>query len=129
MRTLFASSALAVALLSSPALAHDLDCVGKPVPADVKRACCGAGDDLVLSPEAVRGQDGRGAWHVVIDGADHAVVDQNGAPIRLAPAFDGCYRVWYRRRHSSQPPFPSDDPHGGTGEEYHFFCFQGPLAT
>lgn len=115
-------------VLIAPSWAHDLDCKGQPVDRWTKQGCCGDADALLLGFDQVSGPDGRGAFHVIIDGGDHAVVKENGQPIALAPAKDGCYRVWYRREHLSKPPYPEDDPHGGVGATYHFFCLQGPLA-
>ena len=121
---------IAVALLwAGSALAHDLDCKGQPVDRWTKEGCCGDGDALLLRFDQVSGPDKRGAYHVIIDGSDHAVVNNYGVPIAMAPARDGCYRVWYRHEHLGTVPFPEDDPHGGLGDVYHFYCFQGPFPA
>jgi hypothetical protein len=111
--------------LPKGAAAHDIGCHGVPVEPATKTGCCGPADALQLRPEQMR-QDSRGVWHAVIDGADHAVVDPQGAPIAMLPSNDGCFWVWYRRENAVGTYTP-EDPHGGGGAGYHFYCLEGPF--
>ena len=98
-----------------------------PVEPATKTGCCGPADALQLRPEQMR-QDFGGVWHAVIDGADHAVVDPQGAPIAMLPSNDGCFWVWYRRENAVGTYTP-EDPHGGGGAGYHFYCLEGPFPV
>ena len=106
------------------ALAHDLDCKGQPVDRWTKLGCCGDADAILLGFDQVAGPDKNGVWRVVIDGAYHAVVDNYGQPIPMAPARDGCYRVWYRRQHVG-----SATARQSAGDRDHFHDHQSRVGS
>lgn len=116
---------LAAALIAAaPAVAHDLDCRGREVPARIKDGCCGLADAKRLDESEIQWDEARRLWLVMLDGAWRAVVPHGGgAPIEMQPTDDGCYWVWYRRADAQTGHF-SD--RSGTGE-FTFYCLQGPL--
>jgi hypothetical protein len=120
-------AAAMVLALCSPAVAHDLDCRGNPVPTKIKEGCCGAGDALQLKPGQWRGSDEDG-YEVLIDGAWIPVVHKEWiAPgilgkaekVRALPSDDGCDWVWYRRRGADGFMTSRLDP-----GEFNFYCLQ-----
>lgn len=111
------------ALVAAPAAAHNLECQGKPVPAAIKRSCCGEGDVQQLQPDQVKGDDESG-WQVLIAGAWRPVVNRNEGSIKALPSDDGCYWVYYRRRDSKSGYF--FDTHGDG--DFNFYCLQVPFT-
>jgi hypothetical protein len=119
-------------LLSPPAaLAHNLDCQGRPIPANIKTGCCGPGDVLQLTADRVRGDDDSG-WEVLIDGDWRQVIHKEWLPtgglskgekVKALPSDDGCTWVWYRRRGSNG--FMEDRVGDG---EFNFYCLQIPMT-
>jgi len=90
----------AIAAIALPicgaAAAHDLGCDGRPPPADIKEACCGAGDAHALAP----GQwsiDKAGRYHIQIGNFD-VTADVNGQPLKPSPSPDGCAWGFWRRQ-------------------------------
>jgi len=120
--------AVAFLLLASPAVAHT-NCDGSS--ASKVQGCCGPEDSLHVSPGDVS-RDGD-VWYVKIDGAMHALINGAGNPIQLMPQDDqghgSCYTVWYRREVTKgSSSFDPNNTHGGSGDVYHFYCFQGPYT-
>ncbi len=95
----------ALLLFCVPAGAHDLWTDGTPVPASVKRACCGPADAHHLRPDQV---------HRISD--DYYEVDGYFRPIparKSLPSEDGDYWIFYKNNKS--------------GSQTGVFCFFVPL--
>ena len=109
---------LASRLGSGYASAHDFDCEGQKVPANVKASCCGEGDAHLLSPTQWY-EDDKGTYHVIVHGKDYAVTDSNGVAIQPFPSGNSCNYVWYRT-------FDGNGiwQHDNSGDEIHFYCIQ-----
>jgi len=105
---LFSSFALPLLTLAmaGPAAAHDQWANGEPVPAWVKRACCGPDDAHHLSPEQVHFSTS--GWRV--DGYNGVI--PNGAE---QPSPDGSYWIFYRTY--------SD------GSQTNVYCFFVPIPS
>jgi len=83
--------AVVMALSAGSAEAHDAWCDGKPVPANVKAACCGVADAHQVPTGEAR-EDGNGNFHLMIEGAEQTIPRE-----RVSPSPDGCTWVWYAR--------------------------------
>jgi len=103
--TALRTAATAVALGFAPASAHDLWSNGAPVPAWIKRACCGPSDAHHLRPDQVhRVSDA----YYAVDGYFRRI------PVSEAlPSEDGEYWIFYRT--------------GKTGSQTGVFCFFAPM--
>jgi len=95
----------AIALGCAPASAHDVWANGAPVPAWIKRACCGPSDAHHLRPDQVHRVSDE---YYTVDGYYYQI------PISDAlPSEDGEYWIFYRTNKS--------------GSQTGVFCFFAPM--
>jgi hypothetical protein len=103
--TILRLAAAAILLYCVPASAHDVWANGTPVPAWIKRACCGPADAHHLQPDQV---------HRVADA--YYLVDGYFRPIPISdalPSEDGEYWIFYKSNKS--------------GSQTGVFCFFVPM--
>ena len=97
-------------LWSMPAVAHNLGCDGKAVPATIRSSCCGVADVHWLSPDDIS-QDEAGDWHVNLGWRQIVIANK-----KAEPSPDGCYWIFY--------------PQGAqaSGNEPMIYCFLIPMG-
>jgi hypothetical protein len=86
MRALIACAALALTYAQAPALAHDFWANGEPVPAWVKKSCCGPEDVHHLRPDQV---------HLLADGYHIDGLDVVVPEAKALPSPDGTYWAFW----------------------------------
>jgi hypothetical protein len=80
---------LVLILFSHGAHAHDLDCIGRPVPTSTKWFCCSNAEHHLLSADQAR-ENSDGSWTVKINSYIITVPKE-----RALPSEDGCWHIFF----------------------------------
>ena len=102
-------STLVLLMVPSTATAHGLECGSRPVPANIKAACCGKADHHFVDAGAIE-RGAAGEWIVHLPPWTFRIADPSAQP-----SDDGCWHIFFSESVTDEAGVPR------------VWCFQIPM--